>query len=579
MGHVWDRLQRRWSYVSFVPGMRAIRLNHIICLLVLFTALGAKAQNMSINNSGADPDSSAMLDITSPDKGILIPRTDTAALNSNGFVLPTGLMIFQTLDNNFYYFDGASWKLVNATNMDDQTLSFSNDTLYVEDGNAIYLGAYANAVNNDNDPTNELQSLSFSTTTLSISSGNSVNLSSLQDDLGDHTADQNIELNGHWLSNDGGNEGVFVTTGGNVGVGDNSLVESFEVQSNTDRSAVIGRSHVGYMGHSDWAGFSHFDQNGTSSYALMQNGSGRTLLNAANGQSIDLRINNSSQVFLNSSGRLGINETSPQTTLDVKDYAVVGNINVGNQSTDQGTSIHNGDGFLTTPWLYSNAIEAPAERGAQSTLITVGNDGTHGADDEIHLVTNGNSQVEVNSSGNVGIGVSPSSGSKLEVDGDVEADDYLYTSTQTRYLNIPRAAWIANNTASYNMLSDLQDVGIQGNVSGYPTLLAPIHLPQGATITQVQANVYDNSSHNIDVRIYRNDWNSSSLSVIMNILTSSGTPGFTTLSTTSAWSTGYNIIDNANYNYYALIQFSSQSNGTSLSLRGLRITYTVSEAD
>src|SRR3989337_919933 len=39
------------------------------------------------------------------------------------------------------------------------------------------------------------------------------------DDLGNHTATQNIQLNGHWLSGDGGNEGVFVDSAGKVGVG------------------------------------------------------------------------------------------------------------------------------------------------------------------------------------------------------------------------------------------------------------------------------------------------------------------------------------------------------------------------
>jgi len=39
------------------------------------------------------------------------------------------------------------------------------------------------------------------------------------DNLGNHTATQNIKLNGKWLSGDGGNEGVYVTNAGNVGVG------------------------------------------------------------------------------------------------------------------------------------------------------------------------------------------------------------------------------------------------------------------------------------------------------------------------------------------------------------------------
>ena len=39
------------------------------------------------------------------------------------------------------------------------------------------------------------------------------------DNLGNHIATQNIQLNGNWLSNDGSNEGVYVTNTGNVGIG------------------------------------------------------------------------------------------------------------------------------------------------------------------------------------------------------------------------------------------------------------------------------------------------------------------------------------------------------------------------
>ncbi|MEM6261626.1 MAG: hypothetical protein AAGI38_03890 [Bacteroidota bacterium] len=41
------------------------------------------------------------------------------------------------------------------------------------------------------------------------------------DNLGDHTAMQNLQLDGNWLSHDGDNEGVFVKGNGNVGVGTN----------------------------------------------------------------------------------------------------------------------------------------------------------------------------------------------------------------------------------------------------------------------------------------------------------------------------------------------------------------------
>ncbi|HHS50899.1 MAG TPA: hypothetical protein ENN07_07280 [candidate division Zixibacteria bacterium] len=42
------------------------------------------------------------------------------------------------------------------------------------------------------------------------------------DNLGDHTATENLQMSGFWISNDGGDEGLFVDTDGNVGIGTDS---------------------------------------------------------------------------------------------------------------------------------------------------------------------------------------------------------------------------------------------------------------------------------------------------------------------------------------------------------------------
>ena len=49
------------------------------------------------------------------------------------------------------------------------------------------------------------------------------------DNLGDHTAGQNLQLDGHWLSGDGDGEGIWVTPEGRVAIGDNNTTNRFEV--------------------------------------------------------------------------------------------------------------------------------------------------------------------------------------------------------------------------------------------------------------------------------------------------------------------------------------------------------------
>ena len=89
--------------------------NLLVFFLVVSMVLQLRAQSVSINNDGAAPNASALLDIKSSDKGLLIPRM-TAALRNLIPVNATtdGLLVYQT-DNaaGFYYYNGSGWQAVN----------------------------------------------------------------------------------------------------------------------------------------------------------------------------------------------------------------------------------------------------------------------------------------------------------------------------------------------------------------------------------------------------------------------------------------------------------------------------------
>jgi len=66
------------------------------------------AQNVGINATGVAPDGSALLDISGTNGGLLIPRMTTG--QRNAIAAPaTSLIIFNTTDQQFEYFDGTSW--------------------------------------------------------------------------------------------------------------------------------------------------------------------------------------------------------------------------------------------------------------------------------------------------------------------------------------------------------------------------------------------------------------------------------------------------------------------------------------
>ena len=219
--------------------------------------------------------------------------------------------------------------------------------------------------------------------------------------LQDHvTGGNNVAIGGYALNSlADSTDNTAIGTGAlrfNLSGGSNTAVGSFSLYNGTDLSdnTVIGHE-AGLNATGDANVFlgRNAGRNATESNSLYIDNSGTSspLIYGEFDNNL-LRVNGSHDV----TGAF----TSGST-------AALGNIAAGNESTDQGTSSAAGLGFTTTPWVYTNAIEATTERGSTSTSITLGADGTYGAADEIHFVTNGNSQMRVMSNGNVGIGTAP----------------------------------------------------------------------------------------------------------------------------------------------------------------------------
>lgn len=96
--------------------MRTTKLLRETLLSLLFLCLisGAFAQSVGINDDGSMPDNSAVLDLKSTSKGLLLPRM--TEVQRNAIASPaTGLMVYQT-DGipGFYHYDGAMWKIVGS---------------------------------------------------------------------------------------------------------------------------------------------------------------------------------------------------------------------------------------------------------------------------------------------------------------------------------------------------------------------------------------------------------------------------------------------------------------------------------
>lgn len=81
--------------------------------IFIFSVVYAQ-QGVAITTDGTSPDNSAMLDIKSTSKGILVPRM-TAAQRTAIITPANGLLIYQTDGTaGFYFFNGSSWAPISA---------------------------------------------------------------------------------------------------------------------------------------------------------------------------------------------------------------------------------------------------------------------------------------------------------------------------------------------------------------------------------------------------------------------------------------------------------------------------------
>ena len=126
---------------------------------------------------------------------------------------------------------------------------------------------------------------------------------------------------------------IYFDETGKVGVGVSNPTEKLEVNPDTDVSAIIGKAHVGYMGTSDHARFSHVDFANSTQWAFSQTNGGSTQINTKSAGEITFHVNTIQKAKINSDGdfqvdtdtlyvdasadRVGINDSTPSHALDV----------------------------------------------------------------------------------------------------------------------------------------------------------------------------------------------------------------------------------------------------------------------
>ena len=326
------------------------------------------------------PDATAMLDIVSAAKGLLMPRMTT--VQRTGITTPaTGLQVYDTTTNTFWYFNGTVW--VNAGAVAASTNIYNSDGT-LTGTRTVNLG------------TNMLQF-----TAGAGSTGTAIRLNPV-------SGQQAFSQSGNGLfgiDSPGGLNGRFaVLENGNIGINWNAPTTTLEIRGG-------GAAFPAITGTAQSAGqYARFHDN--SNLVLDMGGNG------ANGnwiQSTDLgSLAAIYPLMLNpNGGNVGINTTSPVMQLAVGDYG---------KAKDQMVQIRTAGGSL-----YRSGLLFGANSDSQGGAILWDDRNTTGNELGVHFKTSSTSNILTSTtrmfiqpSGNVGIGTTTPS-TLLHVNGVITA--------------------------------------------------------------------------------------------------------------------------------------------------------------
>ena len=256
----------------------------IFLLLLTVTFLsGLHAQNIGINATGERPDASAILDIKSDAKGLLIPRLTQS--QKFGIVSPAiGLTVYQTDGSQpgFYVWNGSGWWKL-AQSSENLWFAFNN-------GSIITAGVGNVGINTSQVPINSLQI------------GNDGGYSAYDFVIGRNSQAMAI-YQGPNFTNWSASDNISINPQGGAGyVGIN-------VGGNPDNKLQIGSVGATGFATNDLA-----IGNGTNAFAIFQTNAS-TLMGSTT--DIILKPRN------NGHGRVGINTNTPRAPLDVTDVMAI----------------------------------------------------------------------------------------------------------------------------------------------------------------------------------------------------------------------------------------------------------------
>ncbi|MBI1288328.1 MAG: hypothetical protein GC178_12210 [Flavobacteriales bacterium] len=347
----------------------------VFTVIALGLASVGFSQNVGIGATSFTPNDDALLELRSTTSGFLLPKMTQAQMNA--IVGPTeGLIVYQTNGTKgFKYYNGSAW---------------------TEFGGAA-------------------------------------------DNFGDHIATANIQLNDHWLTNDGGSEGIRILDNGNVGIGTSTPDRLLNVGAASGAEVLLTREDASTQ-NGDLLGQIIFDSTDDTSpstnggSAVIRGTASENQGNSNKGGNLSFLTKPNGTLYSSAAiermtithdGKVGIGTTSPSKALDVVTSASGLNvISVRNTTTSGWSSIDflNNSGSLGATFGFANS-------GTTGIFTNRAYMNSYNHDFVLTRNSSENSIFISGSSGNIGIGTnSPSA--KLHVNGGARISNLAGSGTR-----------------------------------------------------------------------------------------------------------------------------------------------------
>ncbi len=381
----------------------------IYILVVFVFSVNIGIAQVSINNIGENADSSAMLDVSSNNSGMLIPRmsSDQRSLISNP---PAGLMVFDNGTNSFWFYNGTGWKELktatqnNGSSIEDADGDTRIETEHTPNENRIHFKVNGNEalVLRTNNNGNAMLDFSSDNTLIGTNTASSLSTGTGNTFFGSNTGSASTAGSGNTFL--GANTGTNIVDG-NANVlagrqaGSADTIGSHNVMLGYQAGQYSKDSNNVYLGYQAGRNSAGGSGNVFLGNSAGYNSTGSNLLKIRLGNTdvIDgdfanptldflkpvhlgnintngyLIKRNGKGLFIDGSGNVGVNTTSPTARLDINGNASLRNASQDNfditfssdlllASTYQGQQTKylvfriNSDGTLNTSFTSSNLV-------------------------------------------------------------------------------------------------------------------------------------------------------------------------------------------------------------------------------